>query len=66
MNIKLRLQSLEAREAVKDGVFLIVSEEDGKCYSTKNGKKKRFRSVDDAKAALYEKYGNPVIIIVDL
>ena len=66
MNIKLRLQSLEAREAVKDGVFLIVSEEDGKCYTTKNGKKKHFRSEDEAKEAIYEKYGNPVIIIVDL
>ncbi len=66
MNIKLRLQSLEAREAVKDGVFLIVSEEDGKCYSTKNGKKKYFMSEEEAKAAIYEKSGNPIIILVDL
>ena len=67
MSIELRLRSLEARKAAQNGVFLILPENDGTVsFTTKKGKKMCFRSAEEAKEAIYNKYGEVVIIIWDI
>lgn len=67
MTIELRLKSLEAKSSVRNGVFVVTVDDDGiASYTTAKGKRKSFLSLEEAKAALYERYCDPVIIIIDL
>ncbi len=67
MNIELRLKSLEARKSIKNGVFVVTVNDGGKAsLVTKKGKVKTFDSLENAKAVLYEKYCDPIIIIIDV
>ena len=58
---------MEAKTAAKDGVFVVTVLPDGSAtFTTAKGKRKEFPSLEAAETALNEKYGNPVIIVVDV
>ncbi len=66
MSIEIRLKSLEARKAAKNGVFLVEVFSNGVAsYVTAKGKKKVFNSANEAKAELYRKFEDPCIIVLD-
>lgn len=66
INIELRLRSLEARKASRNGVFVVFGLPDGTAQAHGANKMLLFDDMEDATETLHSMYDDPVVIIVDV